>query len=1108
MKKILFLFLLVSTNIWATNFSGEIYTYGYFDFVVGSLTALSSLIAGGNDYLFKIVTAMAMFIFGIRQVTNPKAGAMLGFEFAKFLTTVTVVQQLFLTAPNNTTHAFAVVDRVTSQTQVVQQVPVGVGQMLSLTTRLEDAIMQKMDMAFSTPDSMSYRTSGMGFAINSMTQNMQQSVVDPMVAKSFAQYMENCKLLGDFSDGTQNISTLYSANSTDLPNILKTSQTLLTVEYSDANPNGAVVSCATASNDLITSVNLLSTNRLAMLSKQLGMIPSTYNIKSKDASTVMTGNGEEAQDQVVSAILRNGSIEALKSAASSAGMDPDQMVVAKSIADTTMGNDAALSMYEAQGTIPMLKAIVLAFTIALSWLLAILSIATLNMNYIKMIITLNVWLVLWGPLYTVLNYAVSMLAQDSGLYSGGIAISNQMTLYTMYAGKMSMMSKLVWGVPMLAFAIAKGSDMAMTSFIGAASSGIQQAVQRTSSTEAQQGYSGTAGNFHDIHSGITHKAGPGGLETNSTIAMPNGIAQQSVMAGNGKMQATTSQGADSVNVSGDAQGNIGVNVAGQGLSTQVMQTTSAKLGESQSNAYNSMLQAMKSMSTGEVKSIVDALNSGDSKTISSALNISEKEAATVAQEYTKTKNAGDSGSTTHTVNNSSKSSGGNDASSSQDTTHSTSTSDKIAIGAGIKGGVQQKGSDGSSSGVSVGGAGEHATVTQNQNSNKNGMSSNANISASVDNANGTKKEKTYSESDAEADKAVLAKIASKDKTFGTALASQISKTHGTSDSQTQNATKAYSESMSQAESYQRTLETASAFSASLSTDQMSRMFKSELQNNQMMKEKYLDDKGAFKDKDAAAEYSAYVLDKLESFKQGANGMEEFSQFAKENGGNKFNNVKDLSNVSVNPNKILNGESVSTENQTLKDLNGNSFMYSNGELHKMDTQAYKPSSSETLTDKDGNKYVNDNGNIHSLNKDTGSSSLKEGMEVKNQNGDSFIAGKNGELHKMDTQAYRPYAGQQFTNEQGHIVGIDKNGAVSDSPTQQFTALDNAIEAQKKEGQNFTEMYGNDSPMLNKSYVGGQDVLNSYNAVESSAHSKAGAIDTDLNSKKVRLNQISK
>ena len=91
LKKILILAFILSSSLYAGGNNGTIYTWGYFSFIVATLNALSGVIASGNDYLLKIAIALSMFLFTIRQATNPKGGSMLAFEFGKFLTMITLM---------------------------------------------------------------------------------------------------------------------------------------------------------------------------------------------------------------------------------------------------------------------------------------------------------------------------------------------------------------------------------------------------------------------------------------------------------------------------------------------------------------------------------------------------------------------------------------------------------------------------------------------------------------------------------------------------------------------------------------------------------------------------------------------------------------------------------------------------------------------------------------------------------------------------------------------------------------------------------------------------------------------------------------------------------
>jgi len=408
LKKIILLLFFISPALFAGH-SGEIYTYGYFDFVRDTMLALSGVVSTNDGYLMKIVSALAFFLFFLKNINVQKTGPLLGYEFAKFLIIISLIQQLFLSAPDDDAHAFAIVDKITMQTAEVRQIPKGLGELLSLFTRLEDALMARMEMHFSTPSSTSYRNAGLGFNMSAPMEIFQKTIVDTNLRLTFETYFENCKMLGDFSDGTQDSAIIY--NSTNLESDLATTQKLLTIIYSASNPSGVVEDCTNAWTYISTRMPNETSSMLSSIARSKGMTQSIFESKATDAMNVTLNSAQTAQEALKEAMLRNASLDAIQKVATNLGIGAGQLIRNKSIAEMTMTNDAMLSNLEAQGLIPVMKAVCLAFVISLSWLLAILFIATLNFGYIKMIITLNVWLMLWSPLYTILNYAMKATPQ-------------------------------------------------------------------------------------------------------------------------------------------------------------------------------------------------------------------------------------------------------------------------------------------------------------------------------------------------------------------------------------------------------------------------------------------------------------------------------------------------------------------------------------------------------------------------------------------------------------------------------------------------------------------------------------------------------------------------
>lgn len=364
MLKYILLSLAFASQAFAGN-SGTIYTYGYFEFVVDTLSALSGVVATNNDFLMKIAVAFALFAFFLKNINMKTTGSMIGFEMTKFVIVVSLIKGMFLYAPDDDAHAFAVVDKITSATQEVRQVPKGLGEILVLTTNLEDAILAKMETFFSTPSSTSYRNAGLGFNLTAPMEIFQSTIINNNLRKTLETYIENCKIMGDWADGTQDKAEIF--NSANLKADLATTQTLLTVSYL-ADPQGTVVSCAAAWGAISPAITTEATGLMTIIANQKGMSAGVFSAKAEDALSYMIGSGKSGNAALEEAILRNSTLESLQKISASVGLSGDQLVRNKSIAEMSMSNEAVLSNVEAQGLIPVMKAVCLAFVISLSWL--------------------------------------------------------------------------------------------------------------------------------------------------------------------------------------------------------------------------------------------------------------------------------------------------------------------------------------------------------------------------------------------------------------------------------------------------------------------------------------------------------------------------------------------------------------------------------------------------------------------------------------------------------------------------------------------------------------------------------------------------------------------
>ena len=482
------LILCISAFQLVAGVSGEIYTNGYHDLVANTLNAVSGLAASNNEPLIKIAASIAVLIVAIKIIFNQNTRQIAGFEVLKMGAFILAIQALFISAPDDDNHAYAVIDRISLQTTEIRQLPKGIGEFLSLFTTLEDGIMQKMELYFTTPDSLSYRQAGLGFTVLSQIEMMRSNITSTNLKKTFHDYFSNCKVDGDMTDNTQSLNELLASEGIDLIAKLGTTKTLLTMVYSDATPNGEVKTCTEAWTSIKNELGTEAYDNQTAYAKARGMVSATYASKVA-AGILVTGTNSatiSAKDQLTAAIARNATVDSVKKVGTFNGVSDSLLTKQLSVSEISMTNSSILSNYQAQGTLPILKALCTAFIVVLSWIIGILAIATMNIQYVKFIVVLNIWLMLWSPLYQVLNYAIDLMVSDAlSLYKDGITATNQIGVYEILGGKLAIITNLVWSIPILAFGIAKGGEFAMTQFISGMVAPVQGAAHHTTKTDLQ-----------------------------------------------------------------------------------------------------------------------------------------------------------------------------------------------------------------------------------------------------------------------------------------------------------------------------------------------------------------------------------------------------------------------------------------------------------------------------------------------------------------------------------------------------------------------------------------------------------------------------------------------
>lgn len=516
--KFAFLFLALSVSAFAaTNIPDDhiIYTWGYANLMNEILQAVRSAI-GSIDFVVKSALALAFFIFAINKAMDNRNSPV--FELGKLLLLYAVVYNFFLSAKNDEAHRFQVWDEITTEAHIIDEIPYGLGITFALTSRLEKGILEIMEQNFSTPQSLNYRSTGLGFS-TSMVNNFQNLRVKHLgnegskLQSDYAHFHTFCltyakaRAEAGLAGG---ISKEKFAKSNDLIN-----DVLLAYKGKEpvATKNGTLHTCESLGTSIADRLKVLAASpaAMAMVSQGVSQISQINKQNGVDAIFKMYSGGQQASREGFQQIMAMNMVnDSAREVATLVGMQTGEFAGALSAAQYTFQTSMATQMIMAQKYLPIAKAYITALVVGLSWLVLIFSLVFGDYRHVKLFFTLMLWMMMWTPILCIINYFSDIikmneidLARAAGLNADdfGWNLTDRGRLEQSNSDQAAFMGYLVMLTPMLAYSIVKASEMGFVQVATSLSQAMQgaartagmsamQAAQSTSSQMARRNASG------------------------------------------------------------------------------------------------------------------------------------------------------------------------------------------------------------------------------------------------------------------------------------------------------------------------------------------------------------------------------------------------------------------------------------------------------------------------------------------------------------------------------------------------------------------------------------------------------------------------------------------
>lgn len=569
--------------------------------------------------MFRIAALMSVMVLFATYIRGHDPLEVLKFiAFFMFLTSVLII-------PKRTVQ---IIDRSdATSVHTVANVPLGLAAPAKFITGIGTALTEGFETVFHTPDSATYSKTGMLFGANLVGTATDFSFRNGDLAELFTAYVRNC-VVGDML-----LNHKYSfqelMNSEDPYSLIFSKPSPLRgvmVPYGNtmANREGFWTCQELATGVLQPQLTTDTQNGgktwdyyVARLTGGKPNASALFGTLLGDSYSYYYGGGSGASQIMRQTVVMNGLKQGIASTSAQNGDAAGLVNLASQSSYTKMRLSQATSTSIATTYLPLLNTVLLAMVIGLFPVIILLaSIHTLTMEVLKGYIFTLIYLQAWGPMFAILNYAVSMyLTGKTGTLS--FSLSNLSVIQQTHADIGSIAGWLSLSIPFLAWGIVKG----LGSAVSQAGNYLGTAMNSTASSESSRAGDGSWA-FNNLQTDNV-----AGNKWDTNYASRSGMAMTQM--GNGATATRTQSGASVYDTTG----------AISRLPTDIQLDRSAVSGfQRQQREAESQLQSLSnslshSASTGTSQLSQWASQRGSSDTVSRGADnsISANDAAAISK---------------------------------------------------------------------------------------------------------------------------------------------------------------------------------------------------------------------------------------------------------------------------------------------------------------------------------------------------------------------------------------------------------------------------------------------------------------------------------------------
>ena len=487
---------------------------------VADLWTTLALITGTDDYRSLL---LCVALFGLICAA---AGAAVRYRGGDLIVWIAAMVFIFSAAFVPRVN-IAVRDVRSANVQVVQNIPLGIGWPASVISRASYWLTESFETAFGDVDAARYTRFGVAFPQRVVTTMLSVKPITADGKMSLTNFTERCIVPEILENSVKRQELL---NAPDINALISTNGWV--------NParrvfmNNKVLTCTEAAEELKKTLEkteipaLESRLRLKLNVDFKDGVNAALSTAIPQAESIMLGVSRTMAESLRQSLMMSAIPDTTMTFAAKAGQAPLSAGVAIA---RSQGNLASEINYRtlsemARSALPKLRNI-LEFTVIGLWpmvFLMMLGTGAGGAMVCRAYFTLLISVSLWAPITAIINYLTLHLDMEPMNQlvnsAGGVTLAAATMIRDAGATSQAMAGSLLWLVPVLAYAVAKGSDMAFTAMTSSVLAPASSAAQAQGSQLAMGNVS--AGNASLNNASLNNMSG-NKTDTSSSWADPN-----------------------------------------------------------------------------------------------------------------------------------------------------------------------------------------------------------------------------------------------------------------------------------------------------------------------------------------------------------------------------------------------------------------------------------------------------------------------------------------------------------------------------------------------------------------------------------------------------------